>query len=105
MRDRRLPRQQQHHNVQPSKFQLAARPWDEAWNAAGNNIQIIITDGVDDRTTMTVPRARLAARAPDMARLLIEYARLDLGCLDCEGTESHADDCELWPILLQCGVK
>lgn len=54
-------------------------------------------------------RAKLAAAAPEMARLLLELEYVDgetwAFCPSCGSRDEHASDCKLMAALRKAGVK
>ena len=78
-------------------------PWEETWAP-----ERFLSKGTDDEDQR---RARLASAAPEMARLLMEFAYLDgdcdvcAWCADDEVTRGqHSNDCRLVAALRKAGV-
>ena len=94
-----------------------SRPHEETWVAEGNNIS---TQGPQAKLSIAFcapddlgARAQLAAQAPAMARLLLEFQWSDLDiygdsiCPSCGNYRKlglHAEDCALGRVLRDAGV-
>lgn len=98
--------------------------WEETWTSSGNEPDIVDGNGVhgtfdsgtvDDSTgdmddsnfEKDVARARLAACAPELARLVLQLSAW--GCPICERTpgegEAHREDCALDALLRKAGIR
>lgn len=83
----------------------------ERWFAEGASV--VFPDGNRVRhlgcAPGNVPRARLIARAPEMAKMLLLLAGQDgdpycQGCGHLERAGQHTKDCDLWRVLVEAGV-
>jgi len=102
------------------------KPHEEEWEADGAGVyevqsQDIVGGGSDDHrhTEASPPRARLAAQAPAMARLLLRLQWSGRNqcdepqCPSCHGAEwqhgwpqtGHEEHCELAAVLRAAGVR
>lgn len=102
-----------------------SKPHEETWIDEGSDGTLLYRDeDGDDIEFGNIPdpdRARLAAAAPEMARLLLELAAKWVAeqnggpcyfrCESCEfevvkpgSAENHADDCRLVAVLRKAGV-
>jgi hypothetical protein len=87
------------------------KPWEETWHYDHNDETIATADGEYVANTelgeSSGARAKLAAAAPEMARLLLEMVPLvemDDVCPTCCCRTEHAADCRLVLVLLKAGA-
>jgi hypothetical protein len=96
------------------------KPWEETWTASEEYDSVHIEDDGDrfdlrKGINNALERCRLAAAAPEMARLLLEHrfaagGFCDYPCCICCGyeqagaTEKHEDGCQLEALLGRLGM-
>lgn len=102
------------------------KPWEETWEAEahGNACECssrvrLVGDSTEGgelffandgaRAVAMHARLKLAACAPEMARMLLKfgYCQEDLCCIACyaRGEGNHKPDCELLALLRKAGVR
>jgi len=89
------------------------KPWEETWRAGGMAPRFVFkgdalaADYVGEMDD--ADRARLAACAPEMARVLheVEWHGEDGGCPSCAAmrVQGHFDGCRLEALLRKAGVR
>jgi hypothetical protein len=91
------------------------KPWEETWKAVGADLEYTPEDpklfvglSADEDADDPVfhARARLAAQAPAMARLLLDLAGKHATCPDCGAFEetAHFDGCRFIVVMRDAGV-
>ena len=92
------------------------KPYEETWVRSGAALDTTpgcdavadFANGFGGPRPGDVPRAKLAAQAPAMARMLLSLHRQigdgEVTCVHCCRWEGHANDCALVAILRAAGV-
>jgi hypothetical protein len=104
--------------VLPEGREAMTKPWEETWRIWCDEYPHVVWfgdaageacfEGGDDED-QDAGRARLAACAPEMARLLLarEFCGREHDCAEClaEPHESHAADCAWLALMRKAGVR
>lgn len=82
--------------------------WKEEWTTEEQTESGIafVRFGTDkDGYMLDTPRARLAAAAPDMARLLLRLGDYFGRCIVCTQVGGHDDGCEWLAVMHKAGIR